>query len=214
VQEKKEGKQEEMPGYIHESGEQMLKVLDSVMLVAQLDSDDKSQEKVMDVLPLVEKSLKHEVQTKDGGSVPLDEVIPRAPRSKAADGRYRLLLVEDNNVNAELVKAYLSDKYDLDIASDAKSAIRMTGEGLYDAILMDINLGPGMDGIQATKEIRNIAGYADIPVIAVTGFTMAGMKEKIMNGGASYFLAKPFGKNMLVDLLVTVLPENRDGKAG
>ena len=83
----------------------------------------------------------------------------------------------------------------------------MAREGLYDVILMDINLGPGMDGIQATQEIRKIEGYADIPVIAVTGFTMAGMKEKVMNGGASFFLAKPFGKNMLVDLLVRVMPE-------
>jgi len=205
MQEQKDGKQEEMPKFIHESGEEMLKVLDSVMLVARIEPGEDSQEKVMDVLPLLEKSLKPMPQPLKGEIARRGQDLAGAPLS--ASGRYRILLVEDNTINAELVRTYLRGKYDLDIASDAASAITIASKGVYDAILMDINLGPGMDGIQATQEIRKLAGYADTPVIAVTGFTMAGMKEKIMNGGASYFLAKPFGKNMLVDLLITMLPE-------
>ncbi len=212
MKEKLVGEQEEMPKYIHDSGEQMLKVLDSVMLVAKIKPDEESAEKVMDILPLLEQSLKPEVQTKEGGTIPLDEVMSKTPRQASGSGKFRILLVEDNTINAELVKVYLSGKYELDLASDADSAIKMAGETPYDVILMDINLGPGKDGIQATQEIRKLEGYADIPIIAVTGFTMAGMKEKIMNGGASYFLAKPFGKNMLVDLLVTVLPEEHGEK--
>ncbi len=201
----KEGKQEAMPRYIHESGEEMLKVLDSVMLVARLEPGVDSQENVMDVLPLVEQSLKPTPPDGEHETIAKAQALPRAPRSGSE--RYKIMLVEDNSINAALVKTYLSGHYDLDIASNAEDAIKMAVVGLYDAILMDINLGPGMDGIQATQEIRKISGYAGIPIIAVTGFTMAGMKEKIMNGGASYFLAKPFGKSMLVDLLVTMLPE-------
>ena len=205
MQEKKEGEQQDMPRYIHDSGEQMLKVLDSVMVVAQTGSGEDSVEKVMDVLPLVEQSLKPGTANARGESVLPGQPVQKSPRS--GNSRYRILLVEDNAINAELVKAYLSEKYDLDIASTGELAIGMATDVLYDVILMDINLGAGMDGIVATREIRAIPGYAEVPVIAVTGFTMAGMKEKIMNGGASYFLAKPFGKNMLVDLLITVLPE-------
>ena len=65
--------------------------------------------------------------------------------------------------------------------------------------------------MEVTRLIRELPGYRQIPIIAVTGFTMAGMQEKILNGGCSYYLAKPFGKNMLVDLLVTVLPEEKKG---
>ncbi len=202
-----EGKEKELPRDIHDSGEEMLKVLDSVMLVAKLDSGDKNFEKMMDVLPLVEKSLRPEALANAGENVTVEHLLQRPPRAPSKSGRHKILLVEDNAISAELVKTYLSGKYDLDSASSAESAIKMAREGLYDVILMDINLGPGMDGIQATQEIRKIEGYADIPVIAVTGFTMAGMKEKVMNGGASFFLAKPFGKNMLVDLLVRVMPE-------
>jgi len=205
MQQEQSGKQEDMPRYIHESGEEMIKVLDSVMLVARIEEGEDSQEKLMDVLPLVEKSLQAQTLAPKGEGTPSVPCLPKTPRSGLS--RFRILLVEDNKINAELVRTYLSGRYDLDIAVDAATAITMAAVGLYDAILMDINLGPGMDGIQATGEIRKLDGYADIPIIAVTGFTMAGMKEKIMNGGASYFLAKPFGKNMLVDLLVTVLPE-------
>ena len=197
--------QKEMPGYIHDSGEQMLKVLDSVMVVARIGADENSQEHVMDVLPLLERSLKPQLHSPEADNITPVQVVHHAPRS--GGDQYRILLVEDNAINAELVKTYLSGKYELDIASTAETALIMAPEGLYDVILMDINLGPGMDGIQATREIRKLTGYAEVPVIAVTGFTMAGMKEKIMDGGASYFLAKPFGKNSLVDLLVTVLPE-------
>ena len=208
MEKKNEGEQAEIPKYIHDSGKEMIKMLDSVMLVAKIGSDEKGQEQLMDVLPLVEKSLLPSVDEPPGAAVSVEKQPPKTPRSGGK--KFRLLLVEDNAINAELVKIYLSGKYELDIASDALSAIDMAGKSLYDAILMDINLGPGIDGIEATREIKEIAGYAEVPVIAVTGFTMAAMREKIMSGGASYFLAKPFGKNMLVDLLITVLPEERE----
>ena len=209
IQDKKEEKDQEVPKFIHESGQQMIRVLDSVMLVAKIGPGDTGQEEVMDVLPLVEKSLMPQLKPGEEGDIHYGgKETPRIPRSGSSV--YSILLVEDNTINAELVKTYLGGKYELDVATNGESAIRMAREGLYDAILMDINLGPGMDGIEAMKEIRSLDGYSGIPVIAVTGFTMAGMKEKIMDGGASYYIAKPFGKNMLVDLLITVLPEKTE----
>ena len=208
MEKKNAGEQAEIPKYIHDSGKEMIKMLDSVMLVAKIGSDEKGQEQLMDVLPLVEKSLLPSVDEPPGEFVSVEKQPPKTPRSGGK--KFRLLLAEDNAINAELVKIYLSGKYELDIAADALSAVDMAGKVLYDAILMDINLGPGMDGIEATRVIKEISGYAEVPVIAVTGFTMAGMREKIMSGGASYFLAKPFGKNMLVDLLITVLPEEHE----
>ena len=74
---------------------------------------------------------------------------------------------------------------------------------------MDINLGKGIDGLTATQKIRELPGYQNTPIIAVTGYTMAGMQERIIDGGCSYYLAKPFGKKLLIDLLITILPENK-----
>jgi ligand-binding sensor domain-containing protein/CheY-like chemotaxis protein len=217
MQGNKESSGNEMPKYIHDSGEQMLKVLDSAMLVAKLGPGENEQEKIMEVMPLLENALKKEppVSARPQVSDSSESPSTRQPKAlhgpRSGSGKYRILLVEDNRINAELVKVYIGGRYDLDVAESGEQALEMAAAAEYDAVLMDIGL-PGMDGIQATAEIKKLEGYSDIPVIAVTGFTMAGMRGKIMDGGASYFLAKPFDKSMLVDLLVTVLPEEKKEK--
>jgi CheY-like chemotaxis protein len=67
----------------------------------------------------------------------------------------------------------------------------------YDIVLMDINLGPGIDGLETMDRIREIDGYFNIPVVAVTGYTMAADRKKIMNRGCDYFLGKPFTREDL-----------------
>ena len=115
-----------------------------------------------------------------------------------------LLLVEDNDANIDLMKLYLKKDFRLDIAKDGLSAIELTGRNSYDCILMDINLGPGMDGGEAIQQIRQIPGYLTTPIIAVTGYTLQQEKEAILNKGADHYLAKPFNKNQLTDLLCVV----------
>ncbi len=58
----------------------------------------------------------------------------------------------------QLSIAYLKNSYKVGWALDGAAAIKMAKEKIYDTILMDINLGPGMDGLQATKAIRSLKG--------------------------------------------------------
>ncbi len=116
-----------------------------------------------------------------------------------------LLLVEDNEVNSQLIFAYLRNDYDIDWAADSAAAIEMARQKKYDAILMDINLGPGMDGLQATQEIRRIKGYATLPVIALTGYTMFGDRERLVEGGCTDYIPKPFTKSDILELLGKIL---------
>ena len=60
---------------------------------------------------------------------------------------------------------------------------------------MDINLGPGMDGIQASQAIRKIKGYEQTPIIALTGYTLFGDRERLIEGGCTSYLAKPFSRD-------------------
>ena len=84
-----------------------------------------------------------------------------------------LLLVEDNELNAEIAKTLLSDEgANLTVAEDGLQAVRMfqeKPEGYFDAILMDIMM-PVMDGITATKTIRSLKhpDAETIPIIAMT----------------------------------------------
>jgi CheY-like chemotaxis protein len=66
---------------------------------------------------------------------------------------------------------------------------------------MDINLGPGIDGIDAITGIRKMNDYKDIPIIAVTGYTFRNEKAYIISKGADYYLEKPFLKKVLVDTI-------------
>lgn len=112
-----------------------------------------------------------------------------------------LLLVEDNDANIDLVKLFLKKDYRLDVARDGLSAIDLTKKNRYDGILMDINLGPGMDGGEAIEKIRLNPLYLSTPVIAVTGYTLQQEKKAILNKGVNYYLVKPFDKNQLTSIL-------------
>ncbi|MBE0648675.1 MAG: response regulator [Bacteroidales bacterium] len=105
-----------------------------------------------------------------------------------------LLLVEDNMINRNLIELFLKPGYLMEHAYDGKTAVKMATEKKYDAVLMDINLGSGIDGIEATKKIKKIPGYKETPVIAVTGYTMLGDREKLLAEGCTHYIAKPFEK--------------------
>lgn len=116
-----------------------------------------------------------------------------------------ILLVEDNDANIDLVRMYLKKDYKLDYAKDGLSAIDMTSRNRYECILMDINLGPGMDGGEAIEKIRLNPDYELIPIIAVTGYTLQHEKEAILKKGANHHLPKPFNKDQLTEVLHHVL---------
>jgi PAS domain S-box-containing protein len=116
-----------------------------------------------------------------------------------------ILHVEDNEANIELVGMYLKKHFRLDVATTGELSLEMVKKSKYQAILMDINLGPGMDGIDAITEIRKMPEYLNTPIIAVTGYTFQNEKEYIISRGADYYLEKPFRKQVLIDLLQGIL---------
>jgi PAS domain S-box-containing protein len=112
-----------------------------------------------------------------------------------------ILLVEDNMLNITLTKMYLRKCCKLEYALDGNTAIQLVSQKQYDLILMDINLGPGIDGIETTQEIRKIRGYENIPIIALTGYTSEEDQERIFAGGCTHYMSKPFEQKDLLDLI-------------
>ncbi len=117
-----------------------------------------------------------------------------SPRSKTREVPL-VLLVEDNMINRNLIELFLKPTFRMDHAFEGKTAVKMAMETKYDAVLMDINLGSGMDGIEATKKIKAIPEYMETPIIAVTGYTMIGDREKLIAEGCTHYIAKPFEKS-------------------
>ncbi len=112
-----------------------------------------------------------------------------------------ILLVEDDDISISLTKRILKNLCSVEIAKNAQAALILAEKYKYDLILMDINLGNSLNGIELTKILRQNSSYNDIPIIAFTAFAMESDKEECTSAGCSDFLSKPFTKLDLVNVI-------------
>jgi CheY-like chemotaxis protein len=122
-----------------------------------------------------------------------------ATRAGARDiGPLRILVVEDNQVNQLLATVLLSKAgHRIDIAANGLEALDAVSSRPYDLILMDVQM-PEMDGVEATKRIRAMAGAARaIPIIAMTANAMKGDRERLLAVGMNDYVSKPIDKEQL-----------------
>ena len=78
----------------------------------------------------------------------------------------------------------------------------------YDIIVMDINLGPGIDGMEATRRIKKLPGHTQTPIIAVTGYTMNSDRKEILESGCTHYLPKPIDKSSLTTLITELVSKH------
>ena len=104
---------------------------------------------------------------------------------------YRVLIVEDNSVNLELVFDILeSEGYTVSAVTDGREALIHVRQFRPHVILMDIQL-PGMDGLAVTRLLKADPETRGIPVIALTAHAMRGDEETIAKAGCDEYIAKP-----------------------
>ena len=119
----------------------------------------------------------------------------------------KILLVEDNGINQKIVLLSLNKQVSqIDVANNGKEALEMFGLKQYDLILMDIMM-PVMDGIVATKKIREIesTGESHVPIIAITANALAGDRENCLAAGVDDYIAKPFAADVLIKMMKNLL---------
>jgi len=133
---------------------------------------------------------------------------PPAPAVAEATPR-RILLVEDNDSNRQLIKLMLNKRgCEVTTASNGLEALQALAENDFDLVLMDIQM-PVMDGLEALKQLR-AGAYAvrnpRIPVAAMTAYAMPGDEDKFLAAGMDGYLKKPLTLASLDQLLDTLLP--------
>ena len=130
----------------------------------------------------------------------------------------RILLAEDNITNQIVAKGFLEKLgYHVDAVANGIEAIRSLEKIPYDMVLMDLQM-PELDGLEATRMIRNTASKVinpDIPVVAMTANAMAGDREKCLNAGMNDYVSKPVDPIILADKiekwLNRIQPRNPEG---
>lgn len=125
--------------------------------------------------------------------------------SSADLGTKRLLVVEDDWVSRKFIEVVLKDICSFDFAINAVEALEKVKNTKYDAILMDINLGRGMDGLSVTQMIKEMDNYKSIPIAAITAFAAQQDREEFLEKGCTHYLSKPFGKTALINLIKEML---------
>jgi PAS domain S-box-containing protein len=130
--------------------------------------------------------------------------MPREPASTApAEGRGRILLVEDNLINQQVALGMLQIQgYGVTVVNNGREALDAHSEGDFDLILMDCHM-PEMDGYEATREIRGREQQSGerVPIVALTANAMAQDREACLAAGMDDHLAKPFSMLALQEML-------------
>ncbi|WP_295452875.1 response regulator [uncultured Thiodictyon sp.] len=120
----------------------------------------------------------------------------------------RILLVEDEPINREVVMILLSDIGLVTMsAQDGQEAVALTRQQSFDLILMDMQM-PVMDGLAATREIRNNPDYRLVPIIAMTANAFAEDRERCFEVGMNEFITKPVAPDRLFETLLKWLSKH------
>jgi two-component system cell cycle response regulator DivK len=118
--------------------------------------------------------------------------------------------VEDHPLNRELVEAILVRAgYEVLVAPDAETALTAAHAARPDLILMDIEL-PGLDGLEATRQLKAHPATRAIPILALTAYAMHGDEERARDAGCDGYLTKPVDRRILLAALARCLPPGRD----
>jgi CheY-like chemotaxis protein len=117
----------------------------------------------------------------------------------------KILLVEDNEMNRDMLSRRLQRRgYEVLTAVDGETGLALTRSHVPALVLMDMSL-PGIDGWEATRQLKADPATRAIPVIALTAHAMAGDREKSLAAGCDDFDTKPIDLDRLLGKIAALL---------
>jgi PAS domain S-box-containing protein len=124
-----------------------------------------------------------------------------------------ILLAEDEPINQEVTCELLADTgLKVDVADDGAAALALAGQKSYALVLMDVQM-PVMNGLDATRAIRALPGYKDVPILAMTANAFTEDRQRCLEAGMNDHIGKPVVPDVLFQTLLTWLRPGKN-KAG
>lgn len=144
-------------------------------------------------------------ETMKRSAVTAPPIQPQAVPSSRTPQNARILVVEDNAVNAmTMIHSLKSYGYEVTHAANGRDAVQLAKDEHPSLILMDIQL-PEMDGLEATRQIRADESLRATPIIAISAVAMPGDKERGMEAGLDLYLTKPVRLKELAEIIAQYL---------
>jgi two-component system, sensor histidine kinase len=127
----------------------------------------------------------------------------------------KVLVVDDNAVNLKYMNIFLKKQgFEVDLATNGIEALEAVKEEAYDLVLMDIAM-PQMDGIEATRRIRESTSFSvrpDVPVVAMTAHALKGDREAFIAAGMNEYVGKPINPDDLLRVLFGLLESSESAR--
>jgi CheY-like chemotaxis protein len=133
------------------------------------------------------------------------------PKHQSPETEFLILVVDDHADNLAMISLALQQQgYKVVTAANGEDAITVAAQTLPNLILMDINL-PALDGLGATRRIRENEALRDVPVVVITAFGTEGFQRAAYDAGASGYLTKPLDLDRMNQLVGRLLSPTGSG---
>lgn len=122
----------------------------------------------------------------------------------------RLLITEDDVENQKLLQLILKKEFEIDICDSEHTFHKLVNEQKYDAVLMDVTLKGGTNGLQLIKDLRKKSKFKDLPVVGLSAHVFTADKAKAKEAGLDAYLTKPINNSELLKTLKNLIGEIPD----
>jgi CheY-like chemotaxis protein len=134
-----------------------------------------------------------------------------ARAGQPVEPNFLILVVDDSADNVAVLSLDLQQQgYRVVTASNGEDAVTVAAQTLPNLILMDINL-PTLDGLGATRRIRETDALRDVPVVAITAFGTEGFQRAAYDAGVAGYLTKPIDFDRMHQLVARLLSPSASG---